>query len=123
MCRMLLSIKPEFVEKILSKEKQYEYRKFRCRKDVDGIIIYSTAPSKQVVAEAEVDAVIEGDVAEVWERTEKYSGIQKEFYEMYYEGKETAYAYHLTNLKIYEEPRALTDYGVERAPQSVQYVW
>jgi len=66
MSRMLLSIKPEYVEKILAGSKKYEFRKFRCRVDVDTIIIYSTSPIKQVVAEVEMLEVVEGDVAEVW---------------------------------------------------------
>ena len=55
MCQMLLSINPEFVESILNGTKLFEYRKFRCREDVDKIIIYATAPQKQVVAEAEIE--------------------------------------------------------------------
>ena len=69
MSRMLLSIKPEYVEKILAGSKKYEFRKFRCRVDVDTIIIYSTSPIKQVVAEVEMLEVVEGDVAEVWQKT------------------------------------------------------
>lgn len=34
MARMLLSVKPIFVESIISGQKLYEYRKFRCKKDV-----------------------------------------------------------------------------------------
>ena len=46
MCQMLLSINPEYVASILQGKKLYEYRKFRCRDDVDKIIIYATAPYK-----------------------------------------------------------------------------
>ena len=42
MCQMLLSINPEYVESILNGTKLYEYRKFKCRDDVDKIIIYAT---------------------------------------------------------------------------------
>ena len=61
MCQMLLSINPEYVESILAGTKLYEYRKFRCRDDVDKIIIYATAPQKQVVAEAEIEYIVEDD--------------------------------------------------------------
>ena len=40
MCQMLLSINPEYVTSILQGDKLYEYRKFRCRDDVDKIVIY-----------------------------------------------------------------------------------
>lgn len=38
MCKMLLSINPEYVKSILEGEKVYEYRKFRCREDVNKIV-------------------------------------------------------------------------------------
>ena len=37
MSRMLLSIKPEYVKKILSGQKTYEFRKFHCHADIDTI--------------------------------------------------------------------------------------
>ena len=49
MSRMLLSIKPEYVNKIVAGKKKYEFRKFHCREDVDTIVIYATAPVKQVI--------------------------------------------------------------------------
>ena len=51
MSRMLLSIKPEYVRKIVSGKKKYEYRKFHCRDDIDTIVIYVTAPVKEVIGE------------------------------------------------------------------------
>ena len=79
MCQMLLSINPEFVERILNGTKLFEYRKFRCREDVDKIIIYATAPQKQVVAEAEIEDIIEDDVLNVWRQTKQHSGITYSF--------------------------------------------
>lgn len=43
--RVLLSIKPEFVEKIFSGEKLYEYRKAAFKNEgISSIVIYSTMP-------------------------------------------------------------------------------
>ena len=55
MCQMLLSINPEHVKNILSGKKLFEFRKVRCKSDVDRIVIYATAPHKMVVAEAEIE--------------------------------------------------------------------
>ena len=41
---MLISINPQHVENIFNGTKKYEYRKIRCKQDVDKIIIYSTYP-------------------------------------------------------------------------------
>lgn len=122
MCQMLLSINPEYVESILQGEKMYEYRKFRCRDDVDKIIIYATAPKKRVVAEAEIADILEDDVLNVWRKTKDYSGITYTFYRKYYKGKKKAVAYHLRNVVIYEEPLTLEEIGVSCAPQSFRYI-
>ncbi len=122
MCQMLLSINPEYVESILQGEKMYEYRKCRCRDDVDKIIIYSTAPKKRVVAEAEIADIIEDDVLNVWRKTKDYSGITYTFYRKYYKGKKKAVAYHLKNVVMYEKPLTLEEIGVSCAPQSFCYI-
>lgn len=122
MCQMLLSINPEYVASILQGKKVYEYRKFRCRDDVDKIIIYATAPQKQVVAEAEIADIIEDDVLSVWRQTKNYSGITYAFFRKYYKGKKKAVAYHLKNIVVYEKPLALKDIGVSHAPQSYRYI-
>ena len=122
MCQMLLSINPEYVESILAGTKLYEYRKFRCRDDVDKIIIYATAPQKQVVAEAEIEYVIEDDVLNVWRQTKQHSGITYSFFIKYYKGKKKAVAYRLKNVVLYDKPLSLEDIGVSCAPQSYCYL-
>ncbi|MDE5782492.1 MAG: ASCH domain-containing protein [Lachnospiraceae bacterium] len=122
MCQMLLSINPKYVASILQGKKLYEYRKFRCRADVDKIIIYATSPQQQVVAEAEIEDIIEDDVLSVWRKTKNYSGITYAFFRKYYRGKKKAVAYRLKNLVIYEEPLSLEDIGVSCAPQSYRYI-
>ena len=49
MCTILLPIKPEYVNKIIEKTKLYEYRKNKCKKKVDKIVIYSTSPVKKLL--------------------------------------------------------------------------
>lgn len=122
MCQMLLSINPEYVASIFAGKKLYEYRKFRCRSDVDKIIIYATAPQKQVVGEAEIEDILEDDVLTIWNMTKEYSGVSYNFFRSYYKGKKTAVAYRLKNLVVYDQPRTLEDIGVSCAPQSYRYM-
>ncbi len=122
MAQILLSINPEHVENILLGKKQYEFRKVRCRADIDRIIIYSTAPVRLVVAEAEVLGIIEDNPDSVWDLTYKYAGISKSFFDRYFEGKEKAVAYHLGKITKYSRPKTLSDYGINFAPQSFVYV-
>lgn len=57
--KALLSIKPEFVEKILSGEKLVEYRKavFK-RPEVKSVVIYSTMPDGLIVGEFEIGQIL-----------------------------------------------------------------
>lgn len=122
MCQMLLSINPEYVESILNGTKLYEYRKFKCRDDIDKIILYATTPWKQVVGEAEIEYIIEDDVLNVWRQTKEYSGITYKFFRKYYKGKKKAIAYRLKNVVTYDKPLALQDFGILSAPQSFRYL-
>lgn len=122
MCQMLLSINPEHVANILNGTKRYEFRKVRCKADVDKIIIYSTAPQKMVVAEAKVEDIIEDEINSVWAQTKTLSGISYRFFRAYYKGKKKAIAYKLGNIDIYDTPRSLSDYGLTCAPQSFVYL-
>ena len=122
MCKILLSINPQHVAHILDGSKQYEFRKRKCKEKIDGIIIYSTAPVQQVVAEADVETILEDTPNKVWEKTKHKSGISREFFFKYYSGRNRAVAYKLTNLNIFEDPKKLEDYGVSTPPQSYVYV-
>ena len=84
MSRMLLSIKPEYVNKIVAGKKKYEFRKFHCREGIDTIVIYATAPMKKVIGEVALLDIIEGDVGYVWHETRGFGGILKKDYKAYY---------------------------------------
>lgn len=122
MCSILMSIKPEFVQQILSGKKEYEYRKKTCKRDVDKIYIYSTVPVKKVVGEAEVEFVLIETPEEMWKKTKEKAGIDKAFFDNYYKNRKEAVAYKLTNVIQYKKPRTLKELGVKTAPQSYQYV-
>lgn len=122
MCKMLLSINPEHVENIMNGNKKFEFRKVRCRPDVDKIIIYATSPVMKVVGEADVIDVIVDLPEQVWKQTSEFAGISKLFYDRYYQNKEVAVAYRLGQVRKYESPLALADFGINFAPQSFVYV-
>lgn len=122
MCNMLISINPEHVENIFNGSKKYEYRKIRCKQDIDKIIIYSTYPIMKVVGEAKVEKILEDSPDNIWEETKKYSGIDLNFYQKYFKDRSKAIAYKLTNIKKYSDPKELSSYGIKSAPQSFIYV-
>lgn len=122
MCKLLMSINPEHVENILAGKKKFEFRKTKCKEQIDSIVIYSTAPVMKIVAEVEVKGIIEDTPQAVWKRTADAAGIDKSFFDRYYSGRDTAVAYVLGCVTQFDSPRNLTDYGVKAAPQSYVYI-
>ncbi|EHH1172416.1 TPA: ASCH domain-containing protein [Vibrio parahaemolyticus] len=122
--KALLSIKPEFVDKILSKEKLFEYRKavFK-RPEVRSVVIYSTMPEGKIIGEFTIGHILAKSPEELWNETQQASGINKEFFDAYFDGREVAYAIEIKNLVKYDNP--IDPYEVEpnfKAPQSFKYL-
>lgn len=122
--KALLSIKPEFVEKIISGEKRFEYRKavFK-RPEVKTVVIYSTMPEGKIVGEFTIGNIIARHPEELWEETKDEAGINKEFFDEYFSDREIAYAIQIKDFKMYENP--IDPYKKERgfkAPQSFKYI-
>ena len=55
---VILSIKPEFVEKIFSGEKQYEYRKILFKQKADTVYIYASRPISKIIGEFKIDEIL-----------------------------------------------------------------
>ena len=120
--KIIVSFNPEYVEKILSGEKKFEYRTRVAKQQVDTLIIYATKPVMKVVAEVENLEVIATSPEEFWNQTKNQSGITKSFFDEYFKAKQVAYAYKLGEVKVYERPKSLLDFDLRAAPQSFVYV-
>ncbi len=118
----LLSIKPQFVEKILDGTKKVEYRKKVFKKDVRRIIIYSSSPEQKVVAYFDIKNIIEAEPEQLWEMTEHCGGVQKDFFDKYYQGCESAFGIEIEKLRKLESPMPLRELGVNKPPQSFVYI-
>ena len=122
MCKILVSINPEYVEKIFSGQKEFEFRKNRCKYDATKMLIYCTYPVMKVVGEADIIEIIEDVPAVVWAKTKAKAGISKKFYDSYFSGRSKAVAYKLANIKKYKNQKTLSSFGVSAAPQSFVYL-
>lgn len=122
MATVLLSIKPEFVERIFSGEKKFEFRRTVARRAVDKIVIYATRPICAVVGIVDVCGVVSGAPDEVWAQTGIAAGIGRDFFDSYFAGGTHAYAYKLGRVVKFDAPRPLSDFGVHTAPQGFVYL-
>ena len=123
--KAMLSIKPEYVDRILKGEKTYEFRRriFR-RHDVDTIVIYATSPKSAVVAEATIGGILEETAEGIWEQTHDHGGIDEDGFMDYFKGSDIAYAIELSQVTRFPEPIPLSDYApeVKAPPQSFVYI-
>lgn len=122
MCKILISINPEHVEKIIAGIKKYEFRTKVAKKDIDAIIIYCTYPTKKVLAEVKIKSILTDTPDNLWERTKEHAGISKEFFDKYFADRKIAYAYELGEIIKYNKPLELKDFGCIAAPQSYVYI-
>lgn len=122
MCKLLLSINPEYVEKIFSGVKKYEFRKSQCKRPIDGIVIYCTSPVMKVVGEVSVKRVLVNDPKQMWQEVKDTAGVTRDFYEKYYYGRKNAIAFQLGDAERYAVPKELVEFGISHAPQSFIYV-
>ncbi|WP_303638906.1 ASCH domain-containing protein [Stenotrophomonas tuberculopleuritidis] len=122
--KVLLSIKPEYAEKILDGRKRFEFRKAMPRiQGVKTVVIYATMPVGKVVGEFEIDECISCRPRELWAIASEFSGISRAFFNSYFKGRATAHAFKVASAKRYEFPLDLIDLiGTTAAPQSFRYL-
>lgn len=121
--RVLLSIKPEYAFKIFEGSKKYEFRKiiFK-RKDIEKVIVYASSPVQKVIGEFEIADILCEETELLWQMTQQYAGISKEFYDQYFENRDRAFAIQVGSVKEYVHPKTLSDFDIDFAPQSFAYL-
>lgn len=128
---IILSIHSRHAEKIYSGEKWYEFRKSvpmssgkaRCP-IITGmkVYFYETKPTGLITGEAIVKQCIHGASSGVWELVKEHSGLDYTTFSEYYFNNDNAYALDVRNFTKYDTPLALSDFNLNRAPQSWCYV-
>ena len=118
----LLSIRPRFALGIFVGQKRFEFRRSAPSKHVEVILLYVTAPVGLVVGEFDVASTIRGPVAELWERTKRYAGIDEHIFLHYFKGRDFGYAIEVGGVRIYDKPFSPTEHLGVRPPQSFLYL-
>lgn len=95
-----VSIKPEYTKKIVSGEKNYEFRNYYPKDKIDRLYVYETVPTK------ELKYIIDlGDIVEKPNKISKEGYGNKEFNA----GIKTRYAYEIKHLYILDKPILLSE--------------
>ena len=122
--KILMSIKPQFVEKIRRGEKKFEFRRVlpRCQA-VDTVVVYASKPVGKVVGEMIVGDYLTLPIDEMWEWVKDEAGITREEFFNYFHGKKYANAIEIESYQDYEQPIPMDVLFPNRVPpQSYCYL-
>ncbi|MFN8356318.1 MAG: ASCH domain-containing protein [Spirosomataceae bacterium] len=122
--KILLSIKPEFADKIFEGTKQFEFRKSIFKdKTVRKVVVYASSPIQKVVGEFEIEYILNTNPSTLWEETKEFAGISKEFFDAYFNNRKMAFAFKIKSVKSYKQPLCLKrDFKINTPPQSFMYL-
>lgn len=121
--KVLLSIKPEFAEKIFDGTKLYEFRRsiFKNR-NIRTVVVYASSPVQRVIGEFEIDTILNYELQQLWNDTKDYSGISENFFFEYFSNKEKGFAIKIKKTKLYKKSLSLKDDFNATPPQSFMYL-
>lgn len=121
--KVVLSIKPEFANKIFDGTKHYEFRRAIFKNpNVKKVIVYSSSPIQKVIGEFEIEDILNHDLKTLWNLTKEYSGISADYFYQYFGDKKNGFAIKIKKTKLYKSPKCLRqDYNL-LPPQSFLYL-
>jgi predicted transcriptional regulator len=121
----LISIHPEYAEKIFAGEKRLEFRRVWAAQPVDVLAIYATAPVQRIVGLAWIEHVHHGGKSKLWELGKRYGGgISRRKLFAYLDGRKEAVALAIGQCRRFTEmldPRLVFDANF-KPPQSFRYL-
>lgn len=102
--KILLSIKPEYSDKIFSGEKKFEFRRQKPKRRFEIVFVYESQPTKKIVGWFSVKKIISGSPHDVWKRCREVGGIEKDDYFEYCGDKKVIYAFEIDKTLHFESP-------------------
>lgn len=121
--KVLLSIKPEFAEKIFNGTKKFEFRRSIFKnQSIKKIVVYASSPTQKVIGEFEIDHILSLHPETLWEKTRQFSGITEDYFFEYFGDKQIGHAIKVKNIKRYKKPLCLRENFNAAPPQSFLYL-
>ena len=105
---LLFSVKPNYAGLIFEGLKKVELRR-RIASSMENryVFVYVSSPAKQLRGGFRVGQVWSGAPEEIWNRVSELSQVTKQYFDIYYEGRNIAFALEITDVWEYENPADL----------------
>jgi predicted transcriptional regulator len=121
--KVLLSIKPEFAEKIFLGTKKFEFRRTLFKNpNVKTVVVYASSPVQKVIGEFEIDSILNFEPEILWEKTKEHAGISKAYFYEYFGNKQMGFAIKIKTTKRYDKALSLQKEYNAKPPQSFMYL-
>jgi predicted transcriptional regulator len=109
--KIILSIKPEFANKIFEGDKKFEFRRS----------IFKNKNVSKVIGEFEIGDILFKDLNTLWNETKEFSGITEDYFFDYFVGKENGFALEVKRVKRYKKELCIKESFGKLPPQSFAY--
>ncbi|NJK95928.1 MAG: ASCH domain-containing protein [Bacteroidales bacterium] len=121
--KVLLSIKPEFADKIFAGIKKYEFRRSLFKNpNIKTVVVYSSSPVQKVIGEFDIESILSGEPTDLWNATKEFAGINKKYFFDYFKSKEKGYAIKIKETRVYDEALCIKEHYNATPPQSFMYI-
>lgn len=107
---VVLSIRPQYSDKIVNGTKTVELRRRFPVSAPKGTIayIYSTSPVRAIIGVAEIKDVLKLPIAEIWRQFENQAFITKADFDKYFEGVDLGYVLLFERARSFSQPMPLS---------------
>lgn len=125
---ILISIRPEYANKIFEGTKTVELRRIRPKHIKKGslVLIYVSSPVQSLSGAFMIDEVIEQPINELWKRVHSQAGVTLEEFNSYYTRASTGIGIFFSEVWSFKQPINLQSLKERmenfRPPQSFRYV-
>ncbi len=124
---LLLSIQPQYADKIFDGTKLVELRRTRPKISCGEVaIVYVSTPTNAIVGLIEIEKITGAPPSLIWPKICQHAGISKQTFDEYYRGANTAFALYLRHARLLPRPIHLTYlrrlWQNFRPPQSFGYL-
>lgn len=121
---VIMSIKPQYAQAIITGEKQIELRKRIPKVGAGDIIVfYESLPIQRVTFYCVVEEIVSMSPKKLWETYSNRLGITKKEYDKYFYQKTIAYGIKLQTPQVFATQKKIGDISEELLiPQSYRYI-
>lgn len=124
---ILLSIRPQYANKIFQGIKTVELRRVRPKHIQKGVLVlmYVSSPMQSLAGAFKVDQIVEEPLSELWKRVHDKAGVTREEFDAYYDGVASGVGIFFTEVWPFPEPIKLQDLQKQitgfQPPQGFRY--